>query len=268
MGFGMILGEAARLLAPKALPFLGKVGMDVAGGFMGNMFQRRAANENRRDLGAMGLTPWEINSGGGGAQGRGGGNTLGNGSQTLQRQQQRFQMQERAKDRATQVATAQITAAAPGIQAQEQVKRTPFMRDESVQRQASLSAGVNKLQAEVRKMDNELKYFWESKYAVMARENILMSIATYNQGLSMKNVLSGIQNPKDRAAAEKVFRDASRKDSAIDRETMGAANFIRALMRGMSPLSTRGEGDQTLGKLRVPKTPWQAVGQQWRKRKN
>lgn len=220
-GFEQFLGSHA-----------GKLASNIGMGAIGNIMGRRQTEWNFNRLKREGLTPWEIAGGGGtgGVQSAQGGNVLGSGPANAQTSQLKFMASENAKDRATELAKAQLAARAPGEQARVARDRLNMdIKMNNVQRQ-KVRADLNLVMAQSAMVHQELEAFWPKIYAQMGPENGLFALASFINGVSLENVLTGIGDPAMRAEAQKLYDDFIKVRSTVGKEALGFKEVLKQLL--------------------------------------
>ncbi len=205
---------------------------DIAGGFLGNMFGQNQQKNTFEYLLSKGLTPWEI-GGNSAGQGSAGGNTLGNGSNTQQMRQQRFQMQERAKDRAVDIEKAKIGAGAAMGQLQLTKERQPHEIGLTQMKE-------RKLAIEYDKMSFELKNAWALLLAKMSKENVVAALLMSSEGVNAERVLKQIKGtPAEKAAVERAINRIIGAGGHTQREWRGIATIAGEQIKRSGEYGTR-----------------------------
>jgi len=150
-----------------------------------------------------GLTPWEINSSGGGASNAPTPpNTLGNsfGSAVQQQKQLQFMALQNALERQNRLEIAQVAAEAPSRQASVAERRVALDEELNPQKIAQMKAQTALL------VKQHVEY-WPSIYAKMGPENVMAALATANAGVSLEKILTGFDDltEEERQAIEALY---------------------------------------------------------------
>lgn len=204
--------EEPRTKMQKVNQFLGtetgRIGTDIAGGFISDFRSQRNTRKNFKRLKDEGLTSVEI-AGGGGASGAvsSQGNTLGSGPARQAASQQEFQRSQAQLERENKLKVAEIGARAAGRQAGVSEARSgreamiaPSLRDK-------VQMELRKLRVEIERKKLDIQNLWPMKLASMGKENVMMSLAMFNSGLNLERILraQGDLTPSEKKATEQLF---------------------------------------------------------------
>lgn len=174
--------------------FLGSGIGGIATNVLGGLFDDKRQRDNTEDqfdfLTSKGLTPWEINSGGGGQGGvvRASGSTLGNAPQVQAQAQRDFVAKEAALERENKRTVADIQTGPAHKKADIEGRMEPYKRQQ-------VSATVTKLKQDIKRGKIELENFWPILFAKMGPDNLMVAMASMLEGVSPEQVLktSGIK---------------------------------------------------------------------------
>lgn len=234
-------------LGSRANEFLGsnvgKLATDVGGSFLGDFRARRNQRNQFSDLQGKGLTPWEIAGGGGSGAGPGAqGNTLGSGPATQINQQQKFQMQERGKDRALEKYKVDKSTEAALGQLNLSKSKLPSeigKMEQDIHLSAKKYDLINK---QMRALDREHKNFWAIKLATMSPDNVLAALLMSSEGVNAERVLKQIKgSPQQKQAVERAITRILATKSRTQIEAQGFAMLTEEMMNNMlTPINRLG----------------------------
>ncbi len=239
--------------------FLGSGVGGLAGGAVSGLFSnflgRKAAQDNRKDLLGMGLTPWEI-AGSGGAAGQGrSSNVLGSGPAQQAARQHQFQASERAKDRALEKYKVDKTTAAPMGQLELSRDKHPVQirgmeQDIAVKRMDEILKGRqgDLIREQTRLAKVNADHFWPILTAKMGAENVFVALQLALEGLNVENILKQqAGSDEEKAAILRAINAVVAKTSATYINTKAVQMLSKELEGDFGPLSTP-DGLQSLGK--------------------
>lgn len=231
---------------------IGKIGTDIAGGFISDYRGRRNRRNRFKDLKSEGLTAQEI-AGGGGAGGSvtGQGNTLGSGPATQVSQQLEFQKDQARLERANKLKIAKVSAgpAHRGVDVQEE----RLILEQLVNRKqlAQFDANLQQINATVRRQKFDLENFWPTKFAAMGPDNGMFALAAFHSGIDLERVLraQGEMSPAEARQVQELYNDFLKIKSSVGRETLGIVELWNQLVFGKESL-TAPDITQSLGRQR------------------
>lgn len=168
---------------------IGGIATNILGGVIDDKRTRGTTRDQFEFLESKGLTPWEINSGGGGSSVvRASGSTLGNAPQVQAQTQRDFIAKEAALERENKRTVADIQTGPSHKQADIAGRMEPL-------RSNQIRETVKKLKNDVARGKIELENFWPILFAKMGPDNLMIAMSSMLEGVTPEQVLktSGIK---------------------------------------------------------------------------
>ena len=241
-----MFGKLNDFLGSNTGGALADFGLSQLGASLQGKRGRRQWSWQFRQLQEAGLTPWEIAGNGGSAPSSAGApSTLGNGSSlasaAMQRQQQSFEANERAKDRARDLQVATIQADAPSRQAavaegQLDLARVNSAVDRALkvsqiavnqQRRVQVEADTAKVLQDTRFQRILHRERWARLFASMGPENVAASVMAVLHGVNTKAALQGLPLSVAEQESARAFLDEVQGfRSRFASEAQGGASVV------------------------------------------
>lgn len=222
-------------LAGAATNFLGGPIGGMATDYVGGLLTDKRERKNREDkfnfLQSKGLNAFEAAGAGGATAGTPGQSTLGNGpSRTMARQQQ-FTARENAKNRATELAKAKISAEAGLITAGVTKERGGREKELHTSMKAKALHEARLLNTQANQKEWEYINRWALKIAGMAEGNVLAAVAAYNMqakgGPSFEEILTAKGFTKEKIKqSEDFINKIVGQGSLIKKNILGAEDLL------------------------------------------
>lgn len=209
----------------------GRIGTDIAGGFISDYRSQRNSRKNFSRLKKEGLTSVEI-AGGGGASGAvsSQGNTLGSGPARQAASQQQFQREQSMLDRQNRKEVAEIGARAAGRQAGVAEGRFGLEERMAPKLRAQIDANLQRIKQQVKRAKFDLENIWEMKMAGMSMENGMFALAMASENVDIASALRGKATPQAIRKMENAI-ELMKKLQGRSGGLLGMSQFLEQVVR-------------------------------------